>query len=178
MATALSCLYWISSRGAFGNASIEKTLNVWTGSRTGTTFTVPYKGDHDLLIWYARTQSMAHCDDLDAINGKAILRREDTIIAELAVPVRRHQFQADGCGMILWTGPMGPELSYSLVIEADNVPERLAKLQASIRVDPVPDYNSLFLALGLLGAVLFLASLNCAMLSNRLRRAANSALDI
>jgi sulfate adenylyltransferase subunit 1 (EFTu-like GTPase family) len=118
---------------------------------------------------------MAHCDDLDAISGKAVLRRGDTVVMEVDLPVRQHQFDVDGCGMVLWTAPMGPGLDYSLVIETDRMPESLAKLQANIKVDAVLDYGSLFLTFGLLGVVLFLAALNCAVFTVRWRRAAKGS---
>jgi hypothetical protein len=173
LAAAFWCSYWINSRGAFGYASVTKTLNLAAGSRAEATFTVPYKGDHDLLIWFSRTQSMTHCDDLDAIAGKAVLRRGDAVVMEVRLPVRQNRFESDGCGVLVWTGPMGPELSYSLAIEADSLPESLAKLQADIRITPTAEYNAWFLSLGLLGAVLVLAALNCTILSVRLRRAGN-----
>lgn len=175
LAAASWCLYWMSSRGAFGDTSVTRALNLAAGSRQEAEFSVPYKGDHDVLIWFGRTQSMAHCDDLDAIDGKALLRRGDALIVELALPVRQHRFDADGCGMLLWTGPMGPELSYRLVIEPERLPESLAKLQASIRIDPTAEYSSLFLSLQLLELALVLAAANSAILSVRLRRATKLA---
>lgn len=174
---ALCCLYWSYSRGAFGNASVMQALNLAPASAIEAQFSVPYKGDHDLLIWYSRTQSMTQCDDLNAISGKAVLRIGDAVVTELALPVRHHRFEADGCAMILWAGPMEPEVRYSLLIETDRIPESLAKLQANLKIDPVADYSFLFLSLELLGTVLFLAASNCAIFAIRWRRAAKAICE-
>jgi hypothetical protein len=174
---ALCCLYWSYSRGAFGNASVMQALNLAPASAIEAQFSVPYKGDHDLLIWYSGTQSTIQCDDLDAIIGKAVLRVGDALIIELTLPVRHHRFEADGCAMVLWTGPMEPKVRYSLVIETDRMPESLAKLQANLKIDPVADYSFLFLSLELFGAVLFLAALSCAIFSVRWRRAAKAICE-
>src|ERR1700730_4380107 len=79
---ALFCLYWAYSRGAFGAALAERSVNLKAGSSVNVPFSVPNKGDHDVEIWYPRSASDDVSKNLQEIFGEATLGVGDASIAQ------------------------------------------------------------------------------------------------
>jgi hypothetical protein len=174
-------------------APVERPVNLKAGSSISVHFSVPYRGDRDMEIWYPRKASDDVCKDLDGILGKATLtlrgkedvpgifgegpsrRPPETRVAQFPLPVDHHRGDADGCAMVLSTGPMEPQNDYSLLLQVDSIPQSLADSQATVKVELVSDYYLLFLELELVGILLLLAALFCAFLSVRWSRAAARA---
>lgn len=184
------CLQWAYSRGAFGRVPVEHPVNLKAGSSSAVQFSVPYRGDRDIEIWYPRNASGNVCKDLDGILGKATLtlrgkedvpgifgegplhRPPETAVAQFPLPVYHHSSDRDGCAMVLFTGPMEPRNDYNLLLQVDGIPQSLAESQAVVKVKLVSDYYLFFWQVKLLGALLLLAALSCAFLSVRWWRAA------
>ena len=89
------CLHWAYSRGAFGRAPVEHPVNLKAGSSIAIEFSVPYRGDRDIEIWYPRNASDDVCKDLDGILGKATLTlrgKEDVPGIFGEAPLRRQVY--------------------------------------------------------------------------------------
>lgn len=167
LAGALSCVGWAYSRGAYGPAFVAYPANLSPGSSTTARFSVPYKGDYELQIWYFRKQTALTCDELDGIVGKATLLKGNGIVEELSLPVRHHVGDKDGCAMILLTAPMEPAIEYSFVFQIERMPEKFARVQATVKAEHPAEYNYLFLLLEGVAAVLVLGSLVCTLFAVR-----------
>jgi hypothetical protein len=138
-------------------------------------FSVPYRGDYELQIWYSREQTALMCDELDGIVGKATLLNGNGIVEELSLPVRHHVGDKDGCAMILLTAPMEPAMEYSVAFQIERMPEKFARVQATIKVEHPAEYNYLFLLLEGVAAGLVLGSGVCILFAVRWWRMVRAA---
>jgi hypothetical protein len=172
---ALSCVSWAHSRGAYGSAFVAYPAKLASESSTTARFSVPYKGDYELQIWYSRKETALTCDDLDGIVGKATLFNGNGIVKELSLPVRHHTGDGDGCAMILLTTPMEPAAEYSFVFQIERMPEKFARVQATVKAEHPAEYNYLFLLLDGVAAVLVLGSVICTFFAVRWWRIVRAA---
>lgn len=164
---AWSCLHWAYSRGAFTNVPVERPIRLESGSATTVHFSVPHWGDRDIEIWYPRNASDDVSKNVCRIFGKMTLRTDGSLVEQKALPVDHSRSDRDGAAMVISTGPMAPRNDYSLLLEIDRMPPDLARSQAVVKVEPVPDYYLVFFQLEVVSALLLLAALSCAFLSVR-----------
>ena len=172
---ALYCLHWLHSRGAFGNGTVECPIHLESGSSITVHFSVPYRGDHDIEIWYPRNASGDVEKDVRQIFGKMTLRTDGSLVEQKVLPVDHGRSDRGGSAMVLSTGPMEPRNDYSLSLEIDRIPPDLARSQGVVRTELEHLYPLIFWQVEFACMCFLLISLFCLFLSVRWWRSAARA---
>jgi hypothetical protein len=166
LAVAFCCLWWLHSvGGCFGVDPVERAASLRNEALVEVRFSPSAKGEQSIGIWYPRNASSDVSNDLNKLFGRANLLVGGNPVAEILLPTYHTSCDHDGCGMILFTGPMTSRSDYSLSLKIDRMPQALEQFQAVVKIELTPEYHSLFFTIECLAAVLILAAFSCAYLS-------------
>jgi hypothetical protein len=172
---ALYCIHWLSSHGAFGKTTVDYPINLQNGSSIIVHFSVPYRADYDIGIWYKRNASDDGEKNVRQIVGRMTLRTDGSLVEQKALPVDHGRSDRDGSAMVLFTGPMEPRNDYSLSLEVDRVPPALVRSQGVVRIELEHLYPLIFWQVEFAVLCSVLISLFCLLMSVRWRRATTRA---
>jgi hypothetical protein len=168
-ASALYCLYWMQSRGAFSRAPIKIPIQLTEGASASVRFVGVEKGDHYVEIEYPADASKDVRYDLERIVGNVSLSSHGMVVARAILPMRHGTYANGRHAMILFTVPTKPRTEYVLSLEITRIPADLAGSQGDVKVELDPHYNLIFPQTELLGVLLVVLGLFCLVPGIRLK---------